>query len=162
MLPMILAAAMSTQVYADDFFFMKANEDFVMDSLPPRSVFDRYIPAELAEHVQIWSEDCWRCRRNANADVVKMGPKVIRWLFWPLRAKDLRVSMHANAVLATLAKCRHCGGDGECPGFKAAKLQPYTCEICLTSQFSHVYQRLDCVHCGGTGLFEKPEEEIHP
>lgn len=151
MIAMILAATIA-QVNADDFYLMRATEFWVMDNAPKPVGYSQYIPAALLEHVNIWREDCWRCRKRANEAVIKMGPDAIRWLFWPLRAKDLRVSMHAEAVITGLIKCPYCDG-GECPGFKPAKDDQYRCFVCDYHKYAHIWSAPDCVHCWGAGIF---------
>lgn len=151
MLTLVLLASL-TQVYQDDFYFMAAQENWVIDNLPKPVGYMDHIPPELAEQVALWREDCWRCRKGANERVLAMGPSVVRWLFWPLRAKDLRVSMHAESMINALIRCRFCE-DGTCGGFTQPDPDKYTCEVCGSYWFRHAFVANNCIHCGGAGVF---------
>lgn len=150
---LILAAAVAGQVYEADFYLIKATEDFVIDSLPKPVRYSQYLPKELAEQVDVWREDCWRCRRTANRSVLAMGPGVIRWLFWTIRAKDLRTSFHSEAMIVALSRCRYCRGTGECPGWRPMNEFPKTCVHCGFYEVAHQYELPRCCHCYG-GRFE--------
>jgi hypothetical protein len=152
MLTLVLLASL-TQTYEPDFYFMMAQENFVIDQLPKPVGYMTYIPAELAENVKLWEDDCWRCRKQANAKIISMGPDVIRWLFWPLRARDVRTSLHAEAMIESLIRCGACGGSGRCDGYIQAAPDEYTCLVCGSLRYSHAFRSDECVHCEGRGAF---------
>jgi hypothetical protein len=153
MLALILAAAVSSQVFENDFYFMKATEDWIIDNAKPPIRYSTFIPKELCEQVDLWNDDCFRCRRRANEAVVRMGPSMVRWLFYPLRAKSLSVKLHTEAVINKLIACRFCDGLGVCVKFSPMKDFPHTCERCWFYDLTHQYENPRCVHCGG-GPFE--------
>lgn len=154
MLTLILAASIS-QVYREDFHFMKAQEDWVINNSPKPVRYTKFMPRELAEQVNLWADDCYRCRKRANEAVVAMGPKVIRHLFWALRAKDPAIAMHAEAVLLCLTKCPHCHGEGVCGTFVPMEPKTWACNVCWASEVYHEggWEQA-CVHCKGDGYLE--------
>lgn len=159
MLTMILAAAVS-QVYRDDFYAMKAQEDFVIDSLDRPIGWVKFVPPEIDEQVKLWESDCWRCRKRANEAVVAMGPDAIRPLFWLVRAKNQQVALHAEAVLLCIAKCSFCKGRGACGGHKPMSPPTWACEVCWHSEAYHGGGwEGTCVHCHGEGILE---DQIRP
>jgi hypothetical protein len=153
MLTLILATAIATQTYENDFYFMMATEDFVIDSAPKPVRYSQFLPKELCEQVDLWDTDCWRCRRRANEAVVRMGPSVVRWLFYPLRAKSPSVKLHAEAVINKLISCRFCGGRGICQKYIPAKGSLEACETCHAGKNWHDLIDNTCIHCNG-GPFE--------
>jgi hypothetical protein len=153
MLTLVLLASLG-QVYADDFYCMQAQENFVIDNLPKPVGYMTYIPAELAEQVDRWADECWRCRRTANQNVLALGPSYIRWLFWTMRSTDLRTALHSEAMIMALARCSHCGGGGYCQRFVPMKDYPETCETCWFYREYRHDGETRCVHCDGGGMFE--------
>ena len=156
MLTLILAAAVS-QVYRDDFYMMRAQEDFVIDSLDRPVGWVKYLPPEIDEQVKLWESDCWRCRKRANEAVVAMGADAVRQLFWLVRAKNQQVAMHAEAVLLCIAKCGKCGGTGRCPGYQPLSPESSLCKNCRhTALFHDEVDSNKCVYCHGDGYLEEP------
>lgn len=156
MLTLILAAAVS-QVYRDDFYFARAQENWVIDNLDRPVGWVKYLPPEIDEQVKLWESDCWRCRKRANEAVVAMGEDAIRPLFWLLRAKNQQVALHAEAVLLCIAKCRWCSGKGTCQRFVPATPESSLCKNCRhTSLFHDETDWNTCVHCHGDGYLEEP------
>lgn len=153
MLGLILATALATQVYEQDFYFIKAQEDWIIDDAKPPIRYSQFIPKELCEQVDLWNDDCWRCKRRANEAVVRMGPDMIRWLFYPLRAKSPSVALHAEAVINRLIACPECGGDGECDGYVQSEGSPEMCVVCHAGKSWHEYGDKICFHCNGRGKF---------
>jgi hypothetical protein len=152
LLTLILLASLG-QVYAQDFYFTQAQENWVIDQMPKPVRYSQYLPAELTAQVDIWDEDCARCRRNANTCVIAMGPDAIRWLMWTCRSKSVRISMHSEACITALIRCKYCKGEIYCPGFVPIKEQPLICDVCETSKYWHAISSSECSHCIN-GFFE--------
>src|SRR6185312_13584769 len=114
MLTLILAATLS-QITLDDYCFVQAQENFIIDNLPKdKKAYSLFVPAEILERVKLWEDECWRCRRTANIEIIKMGEPAIRWMMWTARSTNLQIRLHSEACLRGLVKCSFCNGRGEC------------------------------------------------
>lgn len=155
MLSILIAAALAT-ITPDDYFFMKCQEDFVIDNLPSPKRYGDYLPKEIVEQARLWDDPCWRCRKHANEEVIKIGEPAVRWLFWTSRSTNVQIQMHSNSCLRGLIKCRRCNGVGSCFKFKPTPGMTTVCADCWYSEFNHDEDEgTPCRHCNGTGSFER-------
>lgn len=156
MITTLLLAACIGQFSADDFRFMQAQEDWVIDNLPPPKPLHWYLPRPVYAQVEILYDDCARCRTHAVSDIVKMGPDVIRWMLWVRRAKNRRVADDAEDVITLMARCPVCGGTGTCPGYAGGPSDGDRCTNCKAMRYVHQYELAPraCTACAGHGFFQ--------
>jgi len=146
----------------DDFWFDRAQEDFVIDSTiaaqreshPEKPVlYGSFMPPEVAKAVDLWDEECPRCKDRGVEDVAKMGPEVLRWMFWARRSVHSQVQANASKAIHRVLECRTCGGKGYCFGdFREVDGSDW-CGICGGGLYSHQYI-IDgvCKDCDGWGM----------
>lgn len=154
MLTLILLATL-TQVYEVDYHFMLNQENWVIDQLPEHSGYTKYIPAKLAEQVNLWHDPCWRCRKQSNEAIVS-DPSNLRWMFWTIRSLNPQVELHSEAIINHLIICTKCSGTGYCNGFIPDPKFENSCLRCFSGKLFHDPDHPDrqCLACGGTGIFE--------
>lgn len=164
---MILLAALAQVPTADDFYFAKAQEDFVMDvdiAANDHAGFERRMPPEIAKQVLLFRDDCWRCRERARDDVVAMGPDAMRWLFWSLRSIDWNISTMSSQALHRMILCHRCDGKGFCREFvKSPDPSDHSdsCYVCGAHEDFHEfdYYPPTCSQCSGRGIFPRSFDE---
>lgn len=164
---LILLAALAQCPPQDDFYFMMAQENWVMDqaiAADDHAGFERFMPPEVAKQVLLFREDCHRCRRRARDDVIAMGPDALRWMFWSLRSIDWGISTTSEQVINLMIRCPRCDGEGYCREFRPSPDRRDTsgaCHVCGMQPDYHKYMNYDpvCSKCVGRGVFPATFDE---
>ena len=164
---LILLAVLAQVPTQDDFNFIMAQENFVMDAAIAKDKhagFERFMPRAIAKQVLIFREDCWRCRDRARDDVVAMGPDAMRWMFWSLRSKDWNISTTSTQAINRMIRCPRCEGKGFCEGFRRSTVKgdhSGGCGVCGMQEtyHDHAYYPPSCSDCSGRGVFPRSFDE---
>lgn len=148
-----VAAALIGQVYAVDYNFMEAQENWVIDNRPQGMGYQWMIPKAVRAQVEMWFDPCARCQMRAVDEITAMGPDAIRPMMWTVRARDKGVAYYSELVLNRLRRCTVCKGSGNCPGFEGEQVSSASCKNCISLEYFHHSEnfRSDCLHCGGRG-----------
>lgn len=119
-----------------DWGFVRAQEDFVIDSLPASRRMAGHVPPATLERILALGEDHWHCRERARRELTD-DPGSHRWLFWGLRSKEASIRYGCWLVLRDVASCPYCHGTDECGGFRPNGIIEWACRGCGNSDMSH-------------------------
>src|SRR5271165_4774573 len=111
---LVQAPASSIPVEAQDWAFMVAQEQTVIDWTPRGNEnFLRAMPFEVAR--EIIGLGHWRSKfRDYHKDILrKMGPSVAPWLVHGIRIDDPEIRFRCDNLLREFSTCRECGGRGQ-------------------------------------------------
>lgn len=126
----------------NDVSFEYSVEQFVISS----SVKPIDIPPSIIECIQLLGSDDYRARNVATKELMSMGRKAHRYLYWQINHPDLEVRWRIRKVLNSFNICLNCNGIGTCNFYKG--IGDRDCIICHKSWYAHGEQSsTDCPLC---------------
>lgn len=149
-----LALSLLLQAAPLDYGFIRATEDFAIDTIPRPIRFTQHVPPKIASLMLDLDDDCYKCRERARKALSELGDEAVPWMFWGLRAKQASIRYGCWLVLRGNATCRFCFGTRQCQVFRQDfKWTSYSrCMGCGGSDWAHADPDVirTCKACAGS------------
>lgn len=126
----------------NDSAFEYSVEQFVIQN----SVKKMEIPNNITELINLLGSDSYRARNVATKELMGMGRKIHRYLYWEINNLDLETRWRIRKIIKEFNICLNCNGTGVCSSLKG--YNDKNCLICNRSWYSHGERsNIDCPLC---------------
>ncbi len=120
-----------------DYGFVRATEDFVIESCPKPIRLADHAPPKIADKIMQFGDPCYKCRERAAEDLKAMGDEAVPWLFWGLRHKhDAQIRLSSWRLMREMCACHTCNGTGQCVAYRPSP-DGWTCLGCGSGEYAH-------------------------
>jgi hypothetical protein len=148
------ALAITGQLTVNDCSFVRAVEEFVIDTVPAPKRMAAVVPETIRAQILLMGDPCYRCRDRAKDELRKMGPDITPYLFWGMHSRDPEIALRCRNLVREFGDCKRCDGTGICWRFQESATSAFHCDNCGAWENDHINDPSSlrqCRACKGLG-----------